>query len=229
MRELKEKYAELIQTRQSSRAKKPSVKYSRGSFEIVIPEKLDIEPETVLERHRDWIEDKLPEARKYRQGIPDREFKEGGKISVLGTEREIVIEKRRTGEVTEEKIFLARHLVERNSVKDRVRENLKKYSRKKFEEKSKKFTEEIDGNFEKISVKDQKTRWGSCSGKNNLNFNWRLILGPEKVLEYVVIHELVHLEVRNHSENFWNRVAEIMPDYREAKNWLDENPAKLEF
>ena len=56
-----------------------------------------------------------------------------------------------------------------------------------------------------------------------------MILGTEKVLDYVVVHELVHLEISNHGENFWKRLKEILPDYRSSKQWLDENPAKLEF
>lgn len=74
-----------------------------------------------------------------------------------------------------------------------------------------------------IRVKEQKSLWGSCSSRNNINYNWRLIMAPKDVLDYIVIHELCHLRYRDHSKNFWNLVEKIMPDYREKKRWLNEN------
>lgn len=74
-----------------------------------------------------------------------------------------------------------------------------------------------------IKITEARTRWGSCSNKKNLNFSWRLVLAPLSVIDYVVVHELVHLEHMNHSLNFWQRVEEIISDYREQKQWLKEN------
>lgn len=76
--------------------------------------------------------------------------------------------------------------------------------------------------FNGIRIKEQKSRWGSCSSKGNLNFNWRLVLMPQEVLDYVVVHELCHLRHMNHSREFWAYVEEIMPDYRRWKKWLKE-------
>lgn len=78
-----------------------------------------------------------------------------------------------------------------------------------------------------IRIKDQKTRWGSCSSKGNINLNWRLILAPEEVMDYVIIHELCHLKEMNHSKAFWELVEQICPDYREQKRWLKENAHQL--
>lgn len=74
-----------------------------------------------------------------------------------------------------------------------------------------------------IRIKEQKSRWGSCSGKGNLNFNWRLILAPPEVLDYVVVHELCHLKFMNHSSDFWFHVSEILPDYKRWNSWLKQN------
>lgn len=78
-----------------------------------------------------------------------------------------------------------------------------------------------------ISIRDQKTRWGSCSTKGNLNFNYRLMLAPPKVLDYVVIHELCHRKEMNHSPKFWAHVESVMPDYKEYRKWLKKNGNSL--
>lgn len=78
-----------------------------------------------------------------------------------------------------------------------------------------------------IRVKDLKSRWGSCSSRKNLNFNWRLLFAPPEVLEYVVIHELCHLKEMNHSQRFWTLVANEMPDYKVHDKWLSKNGQTL--
>lgn len=72
----------------------------------------------------------------------------------------------------------------------------------------------------RVTIREQKTRWGSCSSKGNLNFNWKLIMAPPEVLDYVVIHELCHLYEFNHSPRFWALVRAQMPDYEAWKKWL---------
>ena len=74
--------------------------------------------------------------------------------------------------------------------------------------------------YNKINVKNQKTRWGSCSKKGNLNFNYKIALLPQKMADYIVVHELCHLGQFNHSQKFWNLVAKGMPDYLEIRDEL---------
>ena len=79
----------------------------------------------------------------------------------------------------------------------------------------------------RITIREQKTRWGSCSSKNNLNFNWKLIMAPPPALDYVVVHELCHLHEFNHSPRFWQLVAAQMPEYESWKKWLKQHGAEL--
>lgn len=79
----------------------------------------------------------------------------------------------------------------------------------------------------RVAIKEQKTRWGSCSRRGSLNFNWRLLLAPLPVLDYVVIHELCHLKAPNHAPGFWALVAETCPDYRERRDWLRQHGHEL--
>ena len=87
------------------------------------------------------------------------------------------------------------------------------------------FAEQMGITYGRISIRKQKTRWGSCSSKGNLNFNCLLLLTPPEVLDYVVVHELCHRIEMNHSKAFWNEVEKVLPDYRVAKDWLKKEGA----
>lgn len=78
-----------------------------------------------------------------------------------------------------------------------------------------------------VTIRDQRTRWGSCSTSGTLSFNWRLVMAPPEILSYVVIHELSHMREPNHSPAFWKVVAQYYPNYREARAWLKKNAALL--
>jgi predicted metal-dependent hydrolase len=77
--------------------------------------------------------------------------------------------------------------------------------------------------YSRLTLRDQRTRWGSCSSKGALSFNWRLVLAPHDVLDYVVVHEVCHLAEHNHGPGFWRLVERRRPGYREPKQWLDEH------
>lgn len=76
----------------------------------------------------------------------------------------------------------------------------------------------------RITIRNQKTRWGSCSTKGNLNFNYQLFYLPDEILDYVVVHELAHRRYMNHSQEFWAEVEKYSPNYREYRKWLKEYP-----
>jgi hypothetical protein len=77
--------------------------------------------------------------------------------------------------------------------------------------------------FDRIKITSARKRWGSCGHKGNLSFAWRLVMAPQPVIDYVVVHELAHLKHRNHSKRFWSKVASILPDFRQRENWLEEH------
>jgi predicted metal-dependent hydrolase len=86
---------------------------------------------------------------------------------------------------------------------------------------------EIGASYSRLTIRSQRTRWASCSPSGTLSFNWRLLLAPEPVLDYVVWHEVCHLEVLDHSPRFWRLVARHCPGYREQLRWLRKHGATL--
>jgi predicted metal-dependent hydrolase len=110
---------------------------------------------------------------------------------------------------------------------------LKSQAVKLINEKAAKFSKWMGLRYNRIVIRDQKSRWGSCSCLKNLNFNWRLIMAPESVLDYVIIHELCHLKVMGHSKSFWEQVSHYCPGWHEYRDWLDSHcldfKAQLKF
>ncbi|MFH1382126.1 MAG: SprT family zinc-dependent metalloprotease [Chloroflexota bacterium] len=94
-------------------------------------------------------------------------------------------------------------------------------------QKVEEWSSRLDIKHNGITVRGQKTRWGSCSRQGKLSFNWRLLMAPEPVIDYVVVHELTHLKEMNHSKRFWQAVAKHCPEWRELKKWLRAHEAEL--
>lgn len=95
-------------------------------------------------------------------------------------------------------------------------------ARKIFKRKTAAYAKKMSVTYGRITIREQKTRWGSCSSKGNLNFNWKLVLLAPELLDYVVVHELAHRREMNHSKDFWKIVEAELPDYRERRRRLKE-------
>ena len=116
---------------------------------------------------------------------------------------------------------------ERPPLSDKDRARYISIARDIFTRKTAYYARIMGVSYGRIAIREQKTRWGSCSSKGNLNFNWRLILAPEEVLDYVVVHELAHRREMNHSKAFYAVVESVLPDYRQARRWLRDHGASL--
>lgn len=99
--------------------------------------------------------------------------------------------------------------------------------KKALPEKLDRFSSILNVGYGRVTVRKQKSKWGSCASNGNLNFNCLLMLAPDEVLDYVVVHELCHIKHRDHSAAFWAEVARVLPDYKEKRAWLKKNGALL--
>ena len=152
-------------------------------------------------------------------------FAEGEEISVFGKIYKIYHENKHKGtrfegdllKVGGDKVFLHR----------RVKDFLKKEAVDKLAEISIKIAEKIGVKIASVTVKDTKSRWGSCSTKGNINYNWRIVLAPKEVIDYLVCHEVSHLKHPNHSTDFWSTVESLCPSYKDSRNWLKTHGKEL--
>ena len=111
--------------------------------------------------------------------------------------------------------------------KERLEARYREAAREVIEKRVATFHQLTGGEYTGISIRSQKTRWGSCSATGTLSFNWRLILAPPIILDYVVVHELCHLHHMDHSPAFWADVERVMPDYQIRRKWLKAHSAEL--
>ena len=102
-------------------------------------------------------------------------------------------------------------------------DSLKAAAKPIIEEKVRHFADKIGVEYGKITIRNQRTRYGSCSAKGNLNFNCLIMLMPNEIIDYVIVHELCHIKEMNHSRRFWNEVESVLPDCKERRKWLKQN------
>ncbi len=216
---------------------KYSVKYSkRKTISISIDEKGNIlvkapynvtigEIEEVVSKHSRWIDNKINQVKNYKQLPKD-------KILFLGEEKKININIQQDLK-KEYVVFTNDEFTVYVTNKEHVKIVLKRYlievARNIIKNKINKYSLILGVSPNMIRMKDTKTRWGSCSYVNNLNFNYRLVMAREDVLEYVVLHEMCHIIHKNHSKEFYNLVGSIMKDYKEKELYLRENGYKMKI
>ena len=215
--------------RKSERASRSRIDVDLSGVTVVIPEGKNLEPEEFLHEKKDWVLDKQKEIENYWARIPEREFEEGETFPYLGEEYELSFTPGNRFDIVDGRIMIPEEKANDSSLKDVIEELYREKAREKILEIIGEYREELDVDFNKLYIRNQKTKWASCSSKNNLSFNWRLMMAPEKVLEYVVVHELLHLKEPNHSDRFWSLMEDVMPDYRERRRWLKENSPELVY
>jgi len=180
-----------------------------------------------VEKKKLWIYQKLRHPQKYHVEVPKKEFVSGESILYLGKQYRLeVVDEEIEGVVFRGKFYIARK--DQPQAAALFRAWYEQKAREKITPRAKVMAQNLGVAYNKILISDLKYRWGSCTLRDNLNFNWRLIKAPMRVIEYVVAHELAHLIEPNHTPRFWNIVSIQVPRYKEAKKWLREQGHELE-
>ena len=217
------------QLRRSDDATEPRIDVDIHGVTVVVPQSGELCPEELLKENAVWVVEKKAKYDTYREQIPEREYEAGTTFPYLGDEREVVVERRPSSSVADETLRLARHHVAETSVKRALETLYRRKARETFEKRANNFSEEMGVEYEQIEVRNQRTKWGSCSPSGTLGLNWRLMMAPRDIVDYIVIHELAHLREANHTDAFWSLVAEQDPDYEEHSRWLEKNSTRLVF
>lgn len=183
--------------------------------------------EELLQKKAGWILKKT-QLRKQLEAIPiNKSLDAGSQLLYMGTPH-LLIEKVTNGksEVDLTAAGLELHLQPSTSAAERQRLLGQWYvdeASRYLVEITEFWAKKIGCQPKHISMRDQKTRWGSCSSRHSISYNWRIIMAPPPVIDYLVIHELCHILVPNHSAAFWRKVGEHMSDYKVQRSWLKQN------
>ena len=217
------------EVRRSADATKPRIDVDINGVRVTVPEGSPRDPETILSENAAWVIEKKRKYDEYREQIPERKHEPGEMFPYLGEEYEVVVEQRPSSQIIGNELRLAKHHVEQTSVKRALETLYRRKAREYFEEQADQFAEEMGVDYNQIEVRNQRTKWGSCSTTGTLGLNWRLMMAPPRVVDYVIVHELAHLRESNHTDEFWSLVAEYDPEYEAHARWLEENSTQLVF
>jgi predicted metal-dependent hydrolase len=198
---------------------------------IGIPEDVIIE---MVKGKAAWISKKLYYFKHRPYQSASREFVTGELFMYLGRECPIEMNldvniERPNVTILNDKIIVTT----KNNDKEYIRKALELWYREMAKEEINKRVSFYQKYFNmkpsEIKVKEQKRRWGSCTYKDSLLFNWRCVMAKESVLDYIVVHEMCHMVHKNHSKEYWKAVASILPDYKQREQWLKYNGAKMDL
>lgn len=197
-----------------------------GSLTVRAPHRLSQqEIDQFLAEKQAWIQEKQQLAAKH--ALPAHQFDSSDRFAYLGTEYGLrlvdnpthplslidgsfLLDRRKTGRARE--IFTSWYRAQARSV---------------FTERLSFQTNKHAFKYAKLRISSARTRWGSCSSLKTITLTWRLVMAPLPIVDYVIIHELAHLEFPNHSRQFWERVEQLCPEYRLHRRWLKDNGARL--
>lgn len=212
---------------------KLSIKDS-DTIEVVSPKFLKDEQKIreVIDEKRIWIEKQLDFYKENLEEYINREYKTGEKFLYLGDEYSLIVEKnpklcRVEVDNKNKKLYVTSPNIEGEYIKRLLVNFYKEQTTKEVRQAIKKFQTYFSMKPIEVVVKDQKSRWGSCTYKNKILFNFRISMADREVIEYVVIHEMCHMVHKNHSKDFWDLVKHIMPDYKSKDSWLKKNGLKM--
>jgi predicted metal-dependent hydrolase len=218
------------QVRFSKRSRKSRIKVDASGVEVILPEKTnEAVAEEMLRQYSEWVLKKIELFEIIRKRETLQKTVSDQTILFHGKKMQVIVQSHQHRLLREplrfEKDTIIFHA--NGFSKAKASEIFQKYLKEKAREEIIFLTENISQrmgtSYSRITIRDQRTRWGACSARKSLSFNWRLVMAPPEVMEYVVIHELAHLLEMNHSIKFWKIVEKFCPDFKKRRLWLKKN------
>ncbi|MDO8687514.1 MAG: SprT family zinc-dependent metalloprotease [Dehalococcoidales bacterium] len=186
-------------------------------------------PDLLREKLR-WVSANLKKYERIKRLTGSKVLQGGDTVPYLGREMEVVT-RPSNGNGDSVNVEENRLVVSLNAESNRLGQALEQWYRVRvaqlISEKAERLSADMGLTYGRLSIRGQKTCWGSCSRKGNISLNWKLIMAPEAVIDYVIIHELAHLKELNHSRMFWQLVSKYCPEWRQHKKWLKEHAFEL--
>jgi predicted metal-dependent hydrolase len=221
----------VAQVSRTDRSKSATIKVEEGVVIVVVPRALTQERiKKLLDDKKLWVKQKIA----LHPQLPvtlEKQYVSGEAFSYLGRNYRLKIT---DGELTPIKLVQGRLTVsvpndssQHKLVKYALTNWFRRRAELKLREKIIRYSSIVGVETNGYKVKSFQSRWGSCTPRGRVDFNWRIIMAPNRVVDYVVVHELCHLKQHDHSPQFWKLVESIMPDYLESKEWLRVNGASL--
>jgi predicted metal-dependent hydrolase len=202
-----------------------------GTVTVIAPEdSTDNEIEEVIEAKKYQIYKAITEWELTNSTKIEREFVNGQSFLYLGRNYrlEIVKKKQKLPLMLKNGYFLLKK--DAKPIATQLFVNFyKEKGLPRITERVERYKKWIDVNPKKIRIMELKNRWASCSEKGNLNFHWKCIMAPLDVLNYIVVHELIHLVIKNHTKKFWNEIDKVIPEYQKHIEWLRINGAAMDL
>ena len=218
------------------RARRTIISLAEDGVRLTVPKREALRDAVdFLESHGGWVLDEYRKMIARRERL-SRQIESGDGIPYLGYHYPLVIvegrDKRTTIEFTGKRFIARLSDSENGESRERIiRSNLQSWyrtaARRIITQRANLIAGVIGVSFGRITIRDQKTLWGSCSNKRTLSFNWRLVLIPLDMLDYIIVHELCHLVCLRHSERFWKLVEKWVPGYAAREKWIRDNEASL--
>ncbi len=214
----------------SKRSRKSRIKVDLDGIEVVLPEHVHSDhAERMMREYSEWVLKKVAlfdEIKKRQQARLSDDEKtllfHGKKMTVI-KETRAAFGKTEKIRIDTNRIYLPVNGYSKAQASLVFQKFLKELARSEITAMAEALSQKLGTNYARITIRDQRTRWGACSARKSLSFNWRLVMAPPEVAEYVVIHELAHLIEMNHSIRFWKIVEKHCPDYKKRRLWLKKN------
>lgn len=205
----------------------------QGQVRVIAPSRMKVSQVIeAMERNAAWVERQLNRVEESLANLNPRHFASGETLLYRGSLYPCLFELDDRLKDAEVKLgtglFTLRSPVQEQSLLRRAMEKwYREEARRIIPERVRHYAAIIGCSPGELRIKNQQKRWGSCSQKGNLNFNWRLILVPDEILDYMVVHELCHMVHLNHSAEYWSLVGAILPDYQARRSWLKSQTGPL--